>query len=90
MLAVIRRAYTYLDRLSLMLLYKALVRPIFEYGNLVWSPYLKGEVDKLEKIQHRATRMIPELREMPYEDRLRSLKLPSLNYRRARGGMIET
>ena len=89
-LAIIRRSYTYLDRQSLALLYKALVRPLLEYGNLVWSPYLKGDKEKLEAVQHRATRMIPGLKEIPYEERLKILKLPTLNYRRARGDMIET
>ena len=39
-LGIIKRSYTYLDRQNLALLYKALVRPLLEYGNLVWSPYL--------------------------------------------------
>ena len=33
--------------------------------------------------------MIPALRELPYKDRLKSLKLPTLAYRRLRGDMIE-
>ena len=49
-LGMIRRSYTYLDRQNL--LYKALVRPLLEYGNLVWSPYLKGDIEKLEAVQH--------------------------------------
>ena len=84
-LAIIRRTYTYLDRKSLTLLYKALVRPLLEYGNLISSPYLKGDIDKLEAVQHRVTRLIPELKQLPYEERLKTFKIPSLTYRRARG-----
>ena len=40
-------------------------------------------------VQRRATKLIPELRDRDYEDRLRALKLSSLYYRTARGDMIE-
>jgi len=42
---------------SFLSLYKTLVRPILEYGNLVWGPNYKGDICKLEKIQQKATRM---------------------------------
>jgi len=29
-----------------------------EYGATIWNPYLKGDIDKLEKIQNRANRFI--------------------------------
>ena len=87
---IIRRSYTYLGRQNLALLYEALVRPLLEYRNLVWSPYLKGDIEKLEAVQHRATRIIPALKELPYQERMKLLKLPSLRYRRAKRVMIET
>ena len=40
-------------------------------------------------MQRRATKLIPGLSDLSYEDRLRRLKLPSLSYRRSRGDMIE-
>ena len=88
--SIISGSYTYLDRQNLTLLYKALVRPLLEYGNLVWSPYLKGDIETLEAVQHLATRIIPVHKELPYQERLKILKLPSLRYRRARGDMIKT
>ena len=42
----------------------------------------------LEKIQRRATKLIKDLKDMPYPARLRRLKLPSLKFRRRRGDMI--
>ena len=42
------------DKQNLALLYKALVCPLLEYGNLAWSPYLKGDIEKLRAVQHRA------------------------------------
>ena len=38
--------------------YIALVRSVMEYGATIWNPYLKGDIDKLEKIQNRAIRFI--------------------------------
>ena len=43
----------------------------------------------MENTQCRATKLIPELRDLEYGERLRRLDLPSLYYRRARGDMIE-
>jgi hypothetical protein len=34
--------------------------------------------------------MLPDMKDLTYEERLRKLKLPSLRYRRLRGDMIET
>ena len=71
------------------MLYVSLVRPHLEYANPVWNPYLKKHIDMIENIQRRATKLIPGLSDLSYEDRLRRLKLPSLSYRRSRGDMIE-
>ena len=43
----------------------------------------------LENVQRRCTRQLPYLKDMSYEERLRTLKLPTLSYRRLRGDMIE-
>ena len=61
-----------------------------EYANVVWSPQYAKDAVLLENVQRRATKMVPELRNLEYEDRLKALKLPSLMYRRRRGDLIET
>ena len=71
------------------LLFTNVVRPHLEYGNVVWHPFLKHDIDLIEGVQHRATRMVPGLAKLPYEDRLRKMDLPSLAYRRNRGDAIE-
>ncbi len=71
-------------------MYTTYVRPILEYAAPAWRPYLVKDKTKLEKVQRFATRLVPELRGMSYEERLRELNLTSLEYRRVRGYMITT
>ena len=52
-------------------------------------PYLQKDIQMLERVQHRATRMVPGLAKHQYEDILKHMNLPSLVYRRARGDVIE-
>ena len=73
-----------------MKLYKALVRPRLEVGMSLASPYFKKDKEILERVQQRATKMVKGLKQMPYKERLRHLKLPTLAYRRKRGDMIMT
>ena len=86
---LIKRNFDYLDNENLSLLYKSLVRPHLEYGQSVWSPFLINEQNSLEKVQRRATKLLPNLKNLPYEQRLKLLNLPSLKYRRLRGDLIE-
>ena len=87
-LAVIRRSFALINERTLPLLYTTLVRPHLEYGNLVWGPFNRADQKLVERVQRRATRLVSNLRHLPYEQRLRVLQLPSLYYRRRRGDMI--
>ena len=71
-------------------LFIGLVRPILEYANPVWSPMYRKDIDRIEKIQRNFTKRICGLNHLDYTERLKNLNLPSLEYRRARGDMIET
>ena len=88
MMAVIRRTFQLIDSSTLPMLFKTLVRPHLEYVNVVWGPFNRADQQLLERVQRRATELVPELRHLPYPDRLRALQLPSLYYRRRRGDMI--
>ena len=90
MLAVIRRSFALMDDVTIPLLFKTLVRPHLEFGNLFWGPFNRADQKAIERVQRRATRLVTGLQHLPYQDRLRSLGLPSLYYRRKRGDMIFT
>lgn len=87
-LGTIKRTFTKLDCSSFSVLYKSMVRTHLEYCQEVWSPYKKGMINALEKVQQRATKMVKSLHGLSYEDRLKELKLPTLKHRRLRGDII--
>ena len=66
-----------------------LVRPHLEYGNVIWYPQFKRQSVAIERVQRRATKLLPECRGMTYEERLNYLNLHSLKGRRVRGDLIE-
>ena len=88
-MGIIRRTFQFLDCQTFIKLYKALVRSTLEYGQSVWSPYLIGDIKKIESVQRHATKQVNNLKDMSYPERLRKLNLPTLRFRRLRGDMIE-
>ena len=90
-----KKHFAILDKRTLPLLYKSLVRPHFEHGNAIWGPVFRGDIIANENVQRRVTKFVPLsalplLRDLTYEERLRALNLPSLAHRRRRGDMIYT
>ena len=76
LLGVIQRTYQYLYKTTFLCLYKGLVRPTLEYSVVVWSP--QYDIYAVEAVQRRATRMVPVLRHLDYEFRLKVLNLPTV------------
>ncbi|XP_071160785.1 uncharacterized protein B0403.1-like [Mytilus edulis] len=82
LVGLIRRSFKYLDYKSFCLLFKSLAGPHLAYASSVWSPYKKKDIDSVENVQRRVTKMLRNLKDLSYEDRLKHLKLPTLRYRR--------
>ena len=89
LVGMIRRTFVYLDKDMFKKLFTAIVRPHLEYGATVWNPSKKTQIDKIERVQRRATKLIPGLNSLTYKERLLALNMPTLQYRRYRGDMIE-
>ena len=70
MLGLIKRTIRHKDMTVTVQLYKSLVEPNLEYCSSLWSPHYSKDKAMLERVQHRFTRLFPELRAMRYEDRL--------------------
>ena len=87
-LGLIRKSFECKDYDVMVKLYKSLVRPIIEYNNVLWGPFYVSDNQKVERIQRKATRIIPSISQLSYRDRLRHLNLPSLQHRRRRGDLI--
>ena len=88
LLGLIKRSFDHLDSDMLTKLFVTIVRPIIEYGNSIWGPSFILDQRKIEKVQRRATKLLPAISDKPYEERLSILQLPSLTHRRRRGDMI--
>jgi len=68
MLGILKRNFEYISKNCFVMLYKLLVRSHLEYASSVWYPNRLIDVDKLERVQKRATKLIPELSNKPYKD----------------------
>ena len=88
MLGIISRNFKQVDKRSFVLLYKSLVRSQLEYAQSVWSPFKGTLIKDLERVQKRATKLVPGCKRLSYVERLQRLKLPTLKYRRIRCDMI--
>ena len=89
-LGYIKRVFRYRNKTTVLTLFNALVRPLLEYAVQVWSPTLQSDIRRLERVQERATKLVPSIRHKGYKRRLEDLGLFTLEQRRLRGQLIET
>ena len=87
-LGMIKHTFTHMDKDMFISLYQTLIRPHMEYCPQVWNPHLQKDINILEKVQRRATKIVPGLEDLPYDQRLKILNLYPLEERRIRGDMI--
>ena len=88
MIGLIKRNFSHIDIFIFQQLYKALIRPHLEYAQIIWSPQFIRQSKLIENVQRRATKLVPNLKNLTYSERLKKLNLPTLKYRRIRGDMI--
>ena len=86
---MIRRTFTCKDEQTIIQLYKSLIRPHLEYCVQAWHPYLTQDIEMLEKMQRRSTKMVYRFNDLTCEQRLRRLDITTLESHRLRGYLIE-
>ena len=78
-MGVIRRTFLTLNKGKFPLLFKAIVRPHLEYASSVWGPHQKRQIQLLEDVQRRLTKLLPEFHFISFSYHLRRVGGPSAN-----------
>ena len=84
------RTFQSREPILMLTLLKTLIYPLIEYGCQLWSPHKLGEIRQLEDVQRYFTRKIEGMTDKNYWERLKHLKLYSLERRRERYIIIYT
>ena len=58
MLGIIKRNFRYLNKEAFITLYKSLIRAHLENAVAVWKPHFKSDIERMEKVLMRATKII--------------------------------
>ena len=80
----IRMAFHFLDKDMMRKIITTMIRPKLEYAEVIWSTHThththtKKPVLKLERIHRIATKMVPELEDLTYEERLKQMQLNNI------------
>ncbi len=89
MIGLLKRTFTTRDTKIWGKLYKTYIRPHLEFAVPVWNPYRQKNIDKLEKVQRRETKIPTQFRNRPYCERLKTMGLTSHEIHRHRGDLIQ-
>ena len=81
-LGIITHVFRKRDSSTFIPLYKTFVRPLLEYNSVIWSPITTKYNDKLEKVQKKMFRLMSDLRDLNYQEKLAKANILSLRARR--------
>ena len=84
---IIFRTFTYIDQEMFLNLYKSIIRHHLEYATPMWSTLYKKYKIIIENVQSRTIKLISTCKNLQYQERLRKVGLPTLEYRRERADM---
>jgi hypothetical protein len=84
----ILRCFVSRDTNLLIRAFDVYVRPLVESNSVTWSPYLKQDIEAIERVQRCFTKRLPGLHKYSYCERLAMLKLPSLELRRLQNDLV--
>ena len=84
MSGLIQRTFITRERNVMLQLFSTYIRSRLEYCSIIWSPTSQGDINKIERIQKSFTARIDGMENFNYHERLKELKLYSLERRRER------
>ena len=88
LLGMLRRLFSRFTKDTFPVIMNTYIRPTMEYAVQAWSPWMVKDVEVLQRIYHRATKLVDGFKTLPYAERLRRLNLFDFTYRRLRGDLI--
>ena len=78
---MVKRHLKVLDKGDFMVIYETYISPHLDYCLQVWSPWLQKDIECLERIQKRLTKLVKGFKKMKYNERLKWLGLYTLEKR---------
>ena len=88
-LSKIKQCFSFFDVPMVNQLFKTFVRPHLEFAVAAWSPCQETDIEHLERVQRKASKLVHRTRHLAYELRLEALKWSTLKERRVRGDLIQ-
>ena len=85
---LILKCFVTRDAHVLMSAFSVFVRPLLEYSSVIWSPFTKTEIGRIESVQRRFTKCIQSIKSCSYRERLIKLGIDSLYCRRLKFDLI--
>lgn len=89
-LSQVTRNFHFRDRHVFVQLYKQYVRPHLEFSTVAWSPWLIGDIERIENVQRKMVRQISGLKGTTYEEKCKEIGLEKLEDRRKRADLLQT